>query len=329
MGSKSRMQGKVLPEPNTMTPFYAGIDVSKAFLDVYLHPCAETLRVTNDGHGMRRLKRRLSSLEGVHVIMEATGKYHRAAWRSLAADGFTVSVTDPLRARLFAKACGYLAKTDRLDARLLALMAEALKPAASALPGPAMEALQELVNAQAAAKAEATALANRHAAAETAFLRAELTRRQAAMLRHIKRLDAEIERRIRADPELVRRQTILLSIAGIGPATAAALIAGIGELGTCSGKQITMLAGLAPIADDSGERNGHRAIKGGRKPVRNALYMAALSASRFNPDLAAFAGRLESNGKKAKVILVAVMRKLVVLANTLVAQNRLWSPIAP
>lgn len=323
------MQDKALPEPTAMTPVYAGIDVSKAFLDVYLHPCGEALRVTNDGHGMRRLKRRLASLDGVRVIMEATGKYHRAAWRSLAADGLTVTITDPLRARLFAKACGYLAKTDRLDARLLALMGEALKPAATALPGPAMEALQELVNAQAAAKAEATALANRHAAAETAFLRAELTRLQAVTERHVQRLDAEIERRIRADPELVRRQTVLLSIAGIGRVSAAALIAGLAELGACSGKQITMLAGLAPIADDSGERNGHRAIKGGRKAVRNALYMAALSASRFNPDLAAFADRLEGKGKKAKVILVAVMRKLVVLANTLVAQNRLWTPIAP
>lgn len=170
------MQGKALPEPNAMTPFYAGIDVSKAFLDVHLHPCGETLRVANDRHGMRRLKRRLAGLAGVHVMMEATGKHHRAAWRSLSADGFKVTVTDPLRARLFARACGTVAKTDRLDARLLALMAEALEPDATALPGPGMEALQELVNAQAAAKAEATALANRHAAAETAFLRTELTR---------------------------------------------------------------------------------------------------------------------------------------------------------
>jgi transposase len=323
------MQGKALPEPNAMTPIYAGIDVSKAFLDVHLHPSGETLRVANDGHGMRHLKRRLAGLEGVHVIMEATGKYHRAAWRSLSAGGFKVTVTNPLRARLFGQACGYLAKTDRLDARLLALMAEALEPDASTLPGPGMEALQELVNAQAAAKAEATALANRHAAAETAFLRAELTRLRAVAQRHVQRLDAEIERRIRADPELLRRQTILLSIAGIGRATAAALIAGLAELGACSGKQITMLAGLAPVADDSGERHGHRAIKGGRKPVRNALYMAALSASRFNPDLAVFADRLQAKGKRPKVVLVAIMRKLVVLANTLVAQNRLWSPTAP
>jgi transposase len=323
------MQGKVLPEPNAMTPVYVGIDVSKEFLDVYLHPSGETLRVVNDRNGIKRLKRRLAGLEGVHAVLEATGKYHRAVWRSLTADGFKVTITDPLRARLFAKACGYLAKTDRLDARLLALMGSALQPAATPLPGAGLEELQELVNAQAAATAESTALANRRAAAQTAFLRRELSRRRAVVERHIQRLDAEIERLIRADPELLRRQAILLSIPGIGPVTAATLIASLSELGACSSKQVAMLAGLAPIACDSGQRSGHRAIKGGRKAVRSALYMASLSASRFNPDLAAFAARLEKAGKEGKVILTAVMRKLVVLANTLIAQNRLWSPIAP
>jgi transposase len=208
-------------------------------------------------------------------------------------------------------------------------MAEALKPAATPLPGAGQEELQELVNARAAANAERTALANRRGAAQTAFLRAELNRLWAVADRHIQRLDAEIERLIRADSELLRRQTILLSIPGIGPATAAALIAGLAELGTCSSKQAAMLVGLAPIAADSGERFGRRAIKGGRAGVRNAIYMASLSARRHNPDLAVFADRLERNGKEAKVVLVAVMRKLVILANTLITQNRLWSPIAP
>jgi transposase len=323
------MQGKALPEPNAMTPVYVGIDVSKEFLDVYLHPSGETLRVANDRNGMKRLKRRLAGRDGVQVIMEATGKFHRAAWRSLCADGVKVTITDPLRARLFAKACGYLAKTDRLDARLLALMGSALQPAATPLPGAALEELQELVNARAAATADSTALANRRAAAQTALLRTELRRLRAVVERHIQRLDAEIERLIRADPELLRRQTILQSIPGIARVTAAALIAGLAELGACSSKQVAMLAGLAPVARDSGERSGHRAIKGGRKAVRNALYMASLSASRFNPDLAAFAARLEKAGKEGKLVLTAVMRKLVVLANTLIAQNRLWTPIAP
>jgi transposase len=246
------MQGKALPEPNAMTPVYVGIDVSKAFLDVYLDPSAETLRVSN---GIKRLKRRLAGLDGVHVIMEATGKYHRAVWRSLSADGVPVTITDPLRARLFAKACGYLAKTDKLDARLPARMGSVLQPAAT------LEALQELVNAYAAATTDSTALANRRTAAQSAVLRSELSRLRAVVERHIQRLEAEIERLIRANPELLRRQTILLSIPGVGPVTAAALIAGLAELGTCSSKRVAMLAGLAPIACDSGERNGRRAAQ--------------------------------------------------------------------
>jgi len=261
--------------------------------------------------------------------MEATGKYHRAAQRSLHAAGFAVALVDPLRARLFARACGYLAKTDRLDARLLALMGQALEPAAVEPAPEALLELQELVNARTAATAERTALANRRAAAQTAFLRAELARRLRAVERHAERLDAEIESRIKANPELARRRSILVSIPGIGAVSAAVLIANFAELGACSGKQAAMLAGLAPVACESGERIGRRAIKGGRSSVRNAIYMAALSASSHNPDLTVFARRLRQTGKPAKVVLVAVMRKLIVLANTLIGQNRKWTPIAP
>ncbi|MEP6566410.1 MAG: IS110 family transposase [Mesorhizobium sp.] len=323
------MQGKVLSEPNAMSAVYAGIDVCKEWLDVYVHPSGLKLRVANDGHGLRRLKRVLRDLKVARVIMEATAKYHRAAQRSLHAAGLCVCIVDPLRARLFAKACGQLAKTDAIDARLLALMGEALDPEETPPPSQALEELQELVNARAAATVERTALANRRQAVTTAFLRAELRRRLSACERHVERLDVEIERCIMADAGFARRHAILISIPGIGAVTAAALIGGLAELGTCTGKQAAMLAGLAPVACDSGERNRPRAIRGGRSGPRNAAYMASLSASRHNPDLAVFAKRLRSAGKPAKVILVAVMRKLIVLANTLIAQNRLWSPIAP
>jgi transposase len=324
------MQGKALPEPNTMTPVYVGIDVCKEWLDVYVQaPPGHKFRVANNGFGLRRLKRELTGLPVARVVMEATGKYHRAAQRSLYAAGLPVAIVDPLRARLFAKACGWLAKTDAIDARLLALMGEALDPAETPPPTQALEELQELVNARTAATAEKTALLNRRAAAATAFLRAELRRRFAAVERHIKRLDGEIERRLGTEPGFARRRAILLSIPGVGPATAAVLIAGLSELGSCTGKQAAMLVGLAPVACDSGERSGHRAIKGGRAAVRNAAYMACLSASQHNPDLTAFAKRLRQAGKPAKLVLVAVMRKLIVLANTLIAQDRLWSPIAP
>lgn len=323
------MQGKVLSERNAMSPVYVGVDVCKGWLDVYVHPAGHSLRVANDGSGLRRLKRLLAHVMVARVVMEATSKYHRAAQRSLYGAGLPVALVNPLRARLFAEACGALAKTDAIDARLLALMGEALEPAVTPPPSAAMEELRELVQARTAAVGERTALRNRRATAQTTFLRAELARRHAAADRHIARIEGQIERRIMADPDLARRYAILVSIPGIGPAAAFALIAGLGEMGVCSGKQAAMLAGLAPLACDSGQRKGLRAIRGGRSAVRTVLYMAALSASRHNRDLASFANRLRAQGKAAKVILVAVMRKLLVLANALVAQNRLWSPIAP
>ncbi len=322
------MQGKAMPEPNA-TPVYAGVDVCKEWLDVHVHPSGQALRVSNDRVGLKRLKRVLSALPVARVVMEATGKHHRAARRSLHAAGLVVAVVNPLRARLFAEAAGTLAKTDAVDARLLAVMGAALEPAETPPPPAALEEVCELVNARTAATAERTALANRLAAAGTAFLKAELRRRRDACQRHVERLDAEIERRILADPDMARRHAVLCSIPGVGPVTAAIFLTSLAELGACSAKQAASLAGVAPVADDSGDRSGLRSIRGGRCSVRNAAYMAALSASRHNPDLAAFAKRLRKAGKRPKVILVAVMRKLVVLANTLITQNRLWSPIAP
>ena len=192
-----------------------------------------------------------------------------------------------------------------------------------------MEALQEMVGARSAASAERTALINRLATLQSPFLRAELNRRLKALHSHIVRLEAETGRLISADPALARRYTILMSIPGIGPATAGTLLAGLAEMGTLNAKQAAMLTGLAPVAHDSRPRLGRRAIKGGRKAVRNALYMAALSASRYNRDLAVFATRLRNAGKPPKIVLVAVMRKLVVMANALITQDRIWNPIAP
>lgn len=322
------MQGKAMPEPNA-TPVYAGVDVCKEWLDVYVHPSGLILRVSNDRFGLKRLKRVLAALPVARIVMEATGKHHRAAQRSLHAAGLVVAVVNPLRARLFAEASGKIAKTDAIDARLLAIMGAALEPAETPPPAAALEEVCELVNARTAAMAERTALSNRLAAAGTAFLKAELRRRRDACERHVERIDAEIERRILAEPDMARRHAILRSIPGVGPVTAAAFLVGLAELGACSARQAAMLAGVAPVANDSGGRSGRRAIRGGRMPVRNAAYMAALSASRHNPDLAAFAKRLQKAGKRPKVVLVAIMRKLVVLANTLITQNRFWSPIAP
>lgn len=308
---------------------YVGIDVSKEWLDVYFHPTGSRLRVPNDAAGLRSLKRKLAGLGAVQAIMEATGKFHRAAWRSLSAGGFAVTIADPRRVRDLAKGLGFAAKTDAADARLLALIGAMVSAAATSPPPKALEELQELVNARSAALADAVALGNRWGASQTRLLRTELNRLHAACRKLVTKLDAEIAQRIKADPALARRYAILTSIPGIGDAVAATLIATMPELGAVDGKQAAMLAGVAPIADDSGRHRGYRAIRGGRSLPRQVLYMAALSASRHNPALSAFAERLKAKGKKPKVVLIAIVRKLVTLANALIAQNRLWSPLAP
>jgi transposase len=319
------MQGQSLLEARSAHPVYVGIDVCKDHLDVYLHPLAQRGRVTNDRDGIRHLRRRLAGHDVALIVMEATGKYHRLAHRSLSQSGLAVAVVNPLRSRLFAEANGTLAKTDRVDAKMLAILGQALGPQARPPAPEAIEVLQELVHACNAATAERTALANRLAASQAAFLRKELRGRLKSLEGHIERLETEIAARIAADPALARRYEILLSIPGVGPGVAANLLADLAELGSLNRHAIASLAGVAPFADDSGDAVGQRHIMGGRASPRRALYWAALSASRHNPDLRAFYKRLRDSGKKPKLALTAVMRKLVILANTLLKENRLWA----
>lgn len=323
------MQGKALPEHNAETGVYVGIDVCKDWLDVYVHPSGRKLHLTNTREGLQALKRDLAGMPVALIVMEATGKYHRLAQRTLDEAGLAVAVVNPLRSHLFAEVIGQLAKTDRLDAKVLAVMGESVEPEATAPVPEALEALQELVRARTVAVADRTSLINQQHASQTPFLRAELGRRLNALDTSIARLEAEIERRIKADPGLKRRYDILISIPGVGPVAAIALIAGLPELGTCSGKAVSLLAGLAPLAADSGNMIGERHIKGGRGHVRIGIYFAALTASRFNPQLAAFYKRLIAAGKEPKVVLTAIMRKLIVLANVLIHQDRLWTPNSP
>lgn len=323
------MQGKVMPANSAEAVVYAGIDVSKDWLDVHVHPTGVTWHLANSREGVQALGRHLQVHQVGRLVMEATGKYHRLAHRVLSAAGYRVTVVDPFRARLFAGATGVLAKTDQLDAKFLAVMAQTLQPEVTPPPPEQLETLRELVNARAAATAEATALGNRLGATDGCFLKSELRRRSASLKTHVDRLQAEIDRQLQADPELTARYAILISIPGIGPVTAVTLLVGLAELGHCSDKQASMLCGLAPIARDSGQKSGQRHIHGGRPQVRQALYMAALAATRYNPDLKAFYTRLRGAGKAAKLALTAVMRKLVVLANTLISQNRTWSQIPP
>ena len=216
--------------------------------------------------------------------------------------------------------------TDAIAARLLALYGEAIGPEATPVPAKSLAELQELVLARQAAKAGGTALKNQIAAAASPVLKRLLKARLTAQLRPIAGLEAAIEALLAREAGLKRRCELLASIKGIGPIAAVTLAVCLPELGRLGGGQIAALAGVAPMNCDSGEMRGQRRIKGGRAPVRNALYMAAVTASRCNPDLKAFYGRLRDAGKAAKPALTAVMRKLVILANSLIREDRLWTP---
>ena len=323
------MQGKEASEQETIVKSSVGIDVSKDRLDVHVLPSGERRAVANTGEGIRRLKRWLRRFDLGLVVIEATGKWHRQVWRSLSASAIPVAMIDPFKARMFAKAQGIFAKTDRLDAAVLASFAAVMTPAIRPPPPQALEELAELVAGRDAAVAEQTGLKNQLSAATVAVLRRQLVKRIASLARHIKALDGEIMARIEADDSLARRYRILTSIPSIGAIVAATLIARLAELGTLTDKQIAMLAGLAPIADQSGKHDGTRVIWGGRARVRRMLYLAAVSALRWNPRMAELYRRLRQAGKPAKVAIIAVARKLVLLANTLIANNRLWQPLAP
>lgn len=323
------MQGKESSEQETNGKSYVGIDVCQSWLDIHILPAAKTFRLPNTDQGHRLLKRKLEGHDVELIAIEATGKWHRQLHRSLHAGGYRVAVVNPLRARLFAKAIGFLAKTDRLDARMLAMFAMSLTPAARPPAPESFDAIKELVRARESAVDEQTALKNQQASAETAFLRRQLVSRLARIAKDIKALDAEIVRSIKADEGLAHRYAILLSIPGFGSVTAATLLVCLAELGSCDHKQIALLAGLAPIADQSGKREGRRTIHGGRAAVRRILYLAALSAARYNRDMKVLYARLVAAGKLKKVALIAVARKLVVLANILIRDDRPWQISPP
>jgi transposase len=323
------MQGKEPSEQDTKAKSTAGIDVSKSWLDAHVLPAGEASRFPNTEDGIRQLKRWLDRFGPELVAVEATGKWHRLLCRSLYAAKVLVTVVDPFRVRMFAKASGIFAKTDRLDARVLAQFAKVMTPSVRAPAPEALEELNEIVVARHSAVAEATALKNQLAAATSAFLQRQLKRRIERLAKDIAALDREIDKRIKADDGLARRYAILTSIAGFGPVVTTTLIASLAELGTCSRRQIGMLAGLAPIADQSGTRDGVRIIRGGRANVRRILYLAALSAARSNADMKAFFKRLKDNGKSPKLAIIAVARKLVILANTLIHEDRMWQPLPP
>lgn len=304
---------------------FAGIDVSKDHLDVHLRPTGETFRVANDEPGIAALVARLATAGLTLVVLEATGGYEAPLAAALAAARSPLAVVNPRQVRDFAKSTGRLAKTDRLDAAVLAHFADAVRPPVRPLPDAEAVALADLLARRRQLVDMRTAEVNRLALAAPAIARG--IRAHVAWLdRQVRHADAALAAAVEASPVWRAKEDLLRGVSGIGPVVARTLLVELPELGTLSAKRIAALVGVAPLARDSGRHTGVRAIAGGRAAVRAALYQAVLSAARYNPPIRVFYRRLRAAGKAAKVAQVAAMRKLLVTLNAMVRDNRPWDP---
>lgn len=325
----SRIKGKAKPESCRTAAVVIGIDVSKDWLDVCFHPDGERSRVENDDAGLQQLRKRCLAATPELVVMEATGRYHRAAHACLHDAGLSVAVVNPYRSRRFADVLGRLAKTDRIDAEVLAKFGATIRPPASVPPTEIIAQLAEATVARRQIVEARTSLERQQSEASSAVVKAQIEERIELCRRHCKELDQMLSELVRSDPQIARRFEILMSVPGIGPVTAVTLLVEMKELGAANAAEVAALAGLAPMNRDSGLLRGRKSIRGGRSGARNVLYMAAVVAVRRNRDLATFYGRLRQAGKPFKVAITAAMRKLLILANTLLKEDRAWLATPP
>lgn len=301
-----------------------GIDVSKARLDAHLRPEGRSFSVPNTSDGYALLRANLPAPGTCRIVLEATGGYERRLVAELVDAGHTVSVVNPRQIRDYAKALGILAKTDRLDAQVIARFGADVKPRPLVKLPEKQAELDQLVTRRRQLVQLRVAETNRFREGLTKLVRHSVQRSIDALNKDLARIDRAILELVQSDDDWRPRFELLKTVPGVGDATAAALVAELPELGQLNRQKISALVGLAPFPDDSGQRTGQRHIRGGRKTLRSALYMAALSASRHNPVLKAFAERLKQKGKQGKVYLTACMRKLLVILNTMVKNNTPW-----
>ena len=301
----------------------AGIDVGKNELFVHCTKHGTTRRFANNAPGWKALTAWLAHRP--NIALEATGGYEAGVWEHLHEAGLAVRQVNPLRVRRFAEAHGFIAKTDHGDARAIAAFAAALPQSGRTWPGAARQRLARLVTAR-----RQLVETKKHLLCQIKRLEdddlIELAGEHRLLLEaQITRLDAMIATAQQADQEMDRDARLLQSIPGIGPVMTAVLLARMPELGRLGPAQAAALVGVAPFARDSGTFSGKRFIRGGRREIRSVLYQAALSASRFNPPLKAFAQRLKQAGKPHKIVITAVARKLIILANAVLKRQTPWT----
>ncbi|HJZ57374.1 MAG TPA: IS110 family transposase [Gemmataceae bacterium] len=310
-------------------PCLAGIDVSKDALDLHALPAGVTRQFPHDPDGVAALVESVRALGPALVVLEATGGLEYPAAAALAAGGLSVAVVNPCQARDFARATGRLAKTDAIDAAALARFAERVRPEPRPLPDADTRALRELLERRRQLLGMRAAESNRLGSAGAERVRRDIRAHLRWLDKQLGGRDAELGRAIEASPVWRVNDDLLRSIPGIGSVLSRTLLAEWPELGRLSRGPVAALAGVAPMNRDSGRWQGCRAVTGGRSRLRSVLYMAALSARRFNPVLTGFADRLAAAGKAAKVVLVAVARKLLVIANAVLRDQKPWRPAAP
>jgi len=303
---------------------YVGIDVSKASLEVAVRPAGDSWSAANTPQGIARLIQRLAQVCPGLVVVESTGGLERPLLAELCFAHLPVALVNPGRVRDFAKSTGTLAKTDKLDAGVLAHFAEAVKPAVVVLPSEQEQLLSALMTRRRQLVEMLTAEKN-HLLSTPGAIRNWVERNIASLEQQLAELNREIDDFIKHDPAFRDKEQILRSAPGVGPITAAILLSDLPELGKLDRKKIAALVGVAPFNRDSGPRSGKRQVKGGRAAVRTVLYMATVCAVRFNPVLKAFYSRLLQNGKLKKVALVACMRKLLTFLNAMVRDSRAWT----
>ena len=308
-----------------MTDHTIGVDISKSHLAAFRLDDGAAQRFENSAAGFRALSKWLGKAPVARIVFEPTGAYHKAFEATLGKT-FPMVKVNPLQARRFAEAHGTRAKTDTVDAQMLARMGAAFDLAPQEPCSKEARILRDLHVARTGLIKDRTRLRNRAQTQDIAVLKRQAKARLAQVERQIAELDAEIATLIEAQETTVRSRDILCSMPGIGAVTAAAMLILLPEIGTLERKQVASLAGLAPITRQSGQWQGRAFIGGGRKPLRDALYMPALVAVRHNPDLKAKYDNMRTAGKPAKVALVAIMRKLIEMANALVKADRKWTP---
>jgi transposase len=303
-----------------------GVDISKATLDTHAYPVGQASRFPNTPNGFKALLKWLTAFDVIRVVFEPTGAYHHDFERALGNAGIALCKINPLQARRYAQSRGKRAKTDAVDALMLARMGHehGLKP--KPILSQAIDEMKELSVARLALIKDRTAAMNRKHVRRSALLQRQCKARLTQINKQIEEIDVAIAAIIATQPDLKEKEKILLSIPGIGPAAVRALIIDMPELGTIDNAQAASLVGVAPIPKESGAYKGQSRIGGGRAHVRQALYMPALVACRYNPDLKAKYDAMIKADKPKKKAIIAILRKLVVLANALLSKGRLWTP---